>query len=240
MSCGPATATRRCPPLRRRDVCPAGDRLRHARTEWRRPCQSGAGAASGLKVLIITSYPNAAGLAELPQGVDLLIKPFRRASLIERLKTLFDSDLGSRQSVGSDRGEARQRAGRFRSRQGEAGGRGHDGWQRRARPGRPDAECGGCAPVGRMYFAMSASASSMRRAMSSALPTRPWPACMGRMSKRSLARACMFCHAGRTGRIDKFCDTADRIGRAVFEADRVREQRLHVLVPRCRSRACAA
>ncbi len=45
-----------------------------------------------LKVLIITSHPDAAGLQELPQSVDLLIKPFRRATLIARLRTLFGLD----------------------------------------------------------------------------------------------------------------------------------------------------
>lgn len=42
-----------------------------------------------LKVLIITGYPSDAGLFDRPSSVALLVKPFRRAALIERLKVLF-------------------------------------------------------------------------------------------------------------------------------------------------------
>jgi CheY-like chemotaxis protein len=41
-----------------------------------------------LKALLITGYPNADGLAELPPGVEVLAKPFRRAALIERVSAL--------------------------------------------------------------------------------------------------------------------------------------------------------
>jgi CheY-like chemotaxis protein len=42
-----------------------------------------------LKVLIITGYPCDAGLFNRPSGVALLTKPFRRATLITCLKSLF-------------------------------------------------------------------------------------------------------------------------------------------------------
>ncbi len=41
-----------------------------------------------LRALLITGYPNADGLANLPPGVAILAKPFRRAALIERLSGL--------------------------------------------------------------------------------------------------------------------------------------------------------
>jgi CheY-like chemotaxis protein len=41
-----------------------------------------------LRALLITGYPNAEGLAELPNGVEVLAKPFRRAALIERVGVL--------------------------------------------------------------------------------------------------------------------------------------------------------
>lgn len=42
-----------------------------------------------LKALIITGYPNADGLAELPPDISVLIKPFRRDVLIGKVKSLF-------------------------------------------------------------------------------------------------------------------------------------------------------
>jgi CheY-like chemotaxis protein len=43
-----------------------------------------------LRALIITGYPNSDGLANLPPGVALLGKPFRRAELIEHVRLLFE------------------------------------------------------------------------------------------------------------------------------------------------------
>ena len=42
-----------------------------------------------LKVLIITGFPGTDGLSQLPPGVALLVKPFRRTELIARLKSWF-------------------------------------------------------------------------------------------------------------------------------------------------------
>ena len=42
----------------------------------------------GLKALLITGFPNADGLADLPPEVEVLAKPFRRAALIERISGL--------------------------------------------------------------------------------------------------------------------------------------------------------
>jgi response regulator RpfG family c-di-GMP phosphodiesterase len=42
-----------------------------------------------LKALIITGYPNADGLAELPPDISVLVKPFRRDVLINKVKSLF-------------------------------------------------------------------------------------------------------------------------------------------------------
>jgi CheY-like chemotaxis protein len=43
-----------------------------------------------LRALIITGYPDSEGLANLPPGVALLGKPFRRAELIEHVRRLFE------------------------------------------------------------------------------------------------------------------------------------------------------
>jgi CheY-like chemotaxis protein len=43
-----------------------------------------------LKALLITGYPNADGLADLPPLTSVLTKPFRRATLIERVNGLAD------------------------------------------------------------------------------------------------------------------------------------------------------
>jgi CheY-like chemotaxis protein len=43
-----------------------------------------------LKVLIITGFPNAEALRELPAGVAVMVKPFRRAKLIAQLSEWFD------------------------------------------------------------------------------------------------------------------------------------------------------
>jgi CheY-like chemotaxis protein len=42
-----------------------------------------------LKALLITAYPNADGLAELPSHIKVLTKPFRRAALIKRVQGLL-------------------------------------------------------------------------------------------------------------------------------------------------------
>jgi CheY-like chemotaxis protein len=42
----------------------------------------------GLKALLITGFPSADGLAELPSSVVVLAKPFRRAALVERIRIL--------------------------------------------------------------------------------------------------------------------------------------------------------
>ena len=177
----------------------------------------------GLKVLIITSYPNAAGLAELPPGVDLLIKPFRRASLIERLKTLFGSDIGSRQSVSSDRGEARQRPGDSGGRQGEAGGRGRDGWRgelaledraQNAEDVRLWVDVFRNVGIG-----IVDAAGNVIRIANEALASMHGTSVEALIGSRVHD---LYAPAER-GRIDNLYNTADRIGHAVFEADRVRD-----------------
>jgi CheY-like chemotaxis protein len=45
-------------------------------------------ARPGLKALLITGYPHADGLADLPAGIPVLTKPFRRAALIEQVSVL--------------------------------------------------------------------------------------------------------------------------------------------------------
>jgi CheY-like chemotaxis protein len=52
-----------------------------------------------LKVMIITGLPGAIRLSELPQGAVLLVKPFRRATLIENLESLFSLVPGSLQPL---------------------------------------------------------------------------------------------------------------------------------------------
>ena len=47
------------------------------------------GRLPALKVLIITGYPHEVGLSDWPPHVALLVKPFRRTALIERLRSLF-------------------------------------------------------------------------------------------------------------------------------------------------------
>ena len=42
-----------------------------------------------LKALVITGYPNADGLAELPSNTSVLVKPFRRNALIASVKSLL-------------------------------------------------------------------------------------------------------------------------------------------------------
>jgi CheY-like chemotaxis protein len=42
-----------------------------------------------LKALVITGYPNADGLADLPTGTTVLAKPFRRDALVAAVKLLF-------------------------------------------------------------------------------------------------------------------------------------------------------
>ena len=49
-----------------------------------------------LKALIITGYPNAAGLANLPTGTMVLSKPFRRNALVAAVKSLLGSDGAAR------------------------------------------------------------------------------------------------------------------------------------------------
>ena len=43
-----------------------------------------------LKALLITGYPNADGLADLPANIKVLTKPFRRATLIAQVQTLLN------------------------------------------------------------------------------------------------------------------------------------------------------
>ena len=43
-----------------------------------------------LKVLIITGFPDAEALTELPAGVAVMVKPFRRAKLLAQLSEWFD------------------------------------------------------------------------------------------------------------------------------------------------------
>jgi hypothetical protein len=42
----------------------------------------------GLKAVLITAYPGADGLAELPSHIKVLAKPFRRSVLINQVKNL--------------------------------------------------------------------------------------------------------------------------------------------------------
>jgi DNA-binding NtrC family response regulator len=42
-----------------------------------------------IKALVITGYPNADGLAELPPLTTILVKPFRRYTLIDRIQSLL-------------------------------------------------------------------------------------------------------------------------------------------------------
>jgi CheY-like chemotaxis protein len=44
-----------------------------------------------LKVLIMTGYPDVQGLAGLPPGVAVIMKPFRRAALIAQLSAWFNA-----------------------------------------------------------------------------------------------------------------------------------------------------
>jgi CheY-like chemotaxis protein len=44
-----------------------------------------------LKVLVITGFPSDAGLFARPPAVVLLAKPFRRAALIEAIRSLFEA-----------------------------------------------------------------------------------------------------------------------------------------------------
>jgi CheY-like chemotaxis protein len=44
-----------------------------------------------LKALMITAYPNADGLADLPSNTSVLVKPFRRSALIAGVESLLDS-----------------------------------------------------------------------------------------------------------------------------------------------------
>ncbi len=43
-----------------------------------------------LKALIMTGYPDASALTELPPGTPILIKPFRRADLIDEIQSLLE------------------------------------------------------------------------------------------------------------------------------------------------------
>jgi CheY-like chemotaxis protein len=43
-----------------------------------------------LKAMVITGYPNADGLAELPLHTTILVKPFRRVTLIARIMSMLD------------------------------------------------------------------------------------------------------------------------------------------------------
>ncbi len=45
-----------------------------------------------LKAVVITGYPNADGLADLPAGTTVLMKPFRRDALVAAVKSSFDNN----------------------------------------------------------------------------------------------------------------------------------------------------
>jgi CheY-like chemotaxis protein len=47
-----------------------------------------------LKAVVITGYPNADGLAELPAGTTVLVKPFRRDALVTMVKSRLTGDVG--------------------------------------------------------------------------------------------------------------------------------------------------
>lgn len=54
-----------------------------------------------LKSMIITGYPNADGLAELPPGTTILVKPFRRNALIAGIRSLLgDVPLVTHETIG--------------------------------------------------------------------------------------------------------------------------------------------
>jgi CheY-like chemotaxis protein len=68
-------------------------------TDYAMPGLNGVGLAiralqryAGLKVLMITGMPGARGLAEIPPGVALLVKPFRRDALIAQLQGWFEPE----------------------------------------------------------------------------------------------------------------------------------------------------
>ena len=52
-----------------------------------------------LKAVVITGYPNADGLLDLPAGIAVLTKPFRRDALVAAVKSLFASYSGEHQTA---------------------------------------------------------------------------------------------------------------------------------------------
>jgi CheY-like chemotaxis protein len=52
-----------------------------------------------LKALVITGYPNADGLADLPSGTKILAKPFRRDALVSAVKSLLGGNTERSQTV---------------------------------------------------------------------------------------------------------------------------------------------
>jgi CheY-like chemotaxis protein/SOS-response transcriptional repressor LexA len=55
-----------------------------------------------LKALLITGYPGADGLADLPATVQVLAKPFRRAALIERVSVLAAETLPAKSDISTE------------------------------------------------------------------------------------------------------------------------------------------
>jgi DNA-binding NtrC family response regulator len=65
-------------------------------TDFAMPGMSGAELISeamqirpNLKALIMTGYPDADGMTDLPRDMPILVKPFRRTELITRVKSLL-------------------------------------------------------------------------------------------------------------------------------------------------------
>jgi DNA-binding NtrC family response regulator len=66
-------------------------------TDFSMPEMSGAALISAairvrphLRALLMTGYPDAAGLAHLPSDVPLLVKPFRRTEFLAKIECLAD------------------------------------------------------------------------------------------------------------------------------------------------------
>jgi DNA-binding NtrC family response regulator len=66
-------------------------------TDYSMPEMSGAALISAairvrpnLRALLMTGYPDAAGLAHLPSDVPLLVKPFRRTEFLAKVECLAD------------------------------------------------------------------------------------------------------------------------------------------------------
>lgn len=80
-------------------IIAAGERIDLLVTDYAMPGLSGKdlaiaarGLVEGLRTLIITGYPEANALSDLPEGIALLAKPFRRAELSLRVRLLFGQE----------------------------------------------------------------------------------------------------------------------------------------------------